>query len=95
MFVSGTSADRTPIPSIGPIPVVYNDIINLQNFLENFPRFFDRKVHFGFPKEVKDIPPSVVEEAQQWMKDNKGNYKIRENYIPEFSGSTLKSCYDW
>jgi hypothetical protein len=82
-------------PVCGPIPVVYNYMINLQKFLENFPRFFDRDIHFGFPSEVKDIPPSVVEEAQKWMKDNKGNYKMRENFVPKFSVSTFKRCYDW
>lgn len=88
MFLSGRS------PDVGPIPIVYNVIINLQNYLDNFPRFFDRKIHFGLPKEVKDIPSRVVVEAQKWMKENRGHYKVRENYIPRFSGSTFKSCYD-
>ena len=73
-----------------PIPIVYNVIIDLQNEILNFPKLINRKSYFILQKDIDNLPPGVLEEARQWMKENKGNYILNPDFRPSIDNFILK-----
>jgi len=71
------------------VPIVYKVILELQKGILNFPKLITTNNVFT-QRGIDKLPPGVLEEARQWMKENKGNYIISPNFSPYFDNSTLK-----
>ena len=66
------------------IPIVYNVIISLQDNLLNFPKLTDESYIYK-QEQIDALPPNILEDARQWMKENKGKYVINPDFSPDFS----------
>ena len=70
------------------IPIVYNVIIDLQNSISNFPILINQNRVY-FQRDIDKLPNGVLEQARQWMKENKGNYIISPDFTPDFNNLIL------
>jgi len=70
-------------PEAGPVPIAYNVVIDFQNCIEGFPHLINSNIYVEMPKDAKAINPEVLQQANKWIEENKGHYKLKEFY-PSF-----------
>ena len=71
------------------IPIVYNVILELQEYIANFPQLIEPKTRIWYQRDIDALPVGVLEEAKRWMRENKGNYIISDDFIPDITNLTL------
>jgi len=71
------------------IPIVYNVILELQEYIANFPQLIEPKTRIWYQRDIDALPTGVLEEARRWMKENKGNYIISDDFDPYFNNLRL------
>ena len=71
------------------VPIAYNVIINLQNGIENFPRLINSNSIITSKSDRDKVPSNIVEKAQQWMKENNGNYIVNPDFLPSIDNYNL------
>jgi len=76
-------------PEAGPVLIAYNVIIDFQNYIEGFPRLINRNIYVDIPKYAKAVNPEVLQQANKWIEENRGHYKLKEFY-PRFTPEMFK-----